>query len=41
MAFIPGEYQKGIHTVDFLIWHIHQARFIAPLPVGATSGRDF
>ncbi|MDE0314770.1 MAG: hypothetical protein OXM61_07710 [Candidatus Poribacteria bacterium] len=20
MAFIPGEYQKGIHTVDFLIW---------------------
>jgi len=19
-AFIPGEYQKGVHTVDFLIW---------------------
>ncbi len=22
MAFIPREYQKGIHTVDFLIWQI-------------------
>ncbi len=31
MAFIPGERLNGVHTVDFLIWRIHQAQFIAPL----------